>query len=107
MEQWIKAIFVPGLLAPTLITAAMAGPFEEGQAAYQRNDYAAALSYWQPLADQGDANAPVQGWRTYAFGLGVSEDRAKSIAWLECRKARDRSLPHGPVSRWSSRQDDA
>jgi hypothetical protein len=68
MEQWIKAIFVPGLLAPTLITAAMAGPFEEGQAAYQRNDYAAALSYWQPLADQGDANAP--SWRTVRLWLG-------------------------------------
>jgi hypothetical protein len=75
MEQWIKAIFVPGLLAPTLITAAMAGPFEEGQAAYQRNDYAAALSYWQPLADQGAPMPPVGA--LYAFGLGVPEGRGK------------------------------
>ena len=79
----IKAIFAAGLLALTLSTAAMAGPFEEGEAAYQRNDYAAALSYWQPLADQGDANAQFRVGALYAFGLGVPEDRAKSIAWLQ------------------------
>jgi hypothetical protein len=83
MKRWIKGLFAAGLLALTLFTAAMAGPFEEGEAAYQRNDYAAALSYWQPLADQGDANAQFRVGALYAFGLGVPEDRAKSIAWFQ------------------------
>jgi hypothetical protein len=42
-------------------------PFEEGEAAYHRNDYAAALSYWQPLPDQGDAQFRVGA--LYALGL--------------------------------------
>jgi hypothetical protein len=38
--------------------AAVAGPFEDGGAAYARGDYATAMRLWRPLADQGDALAP-------------------------------------------------
>jgi hypothetical protein len=38
--------------------AAVAGPFEDGSAAYARGDYATAMRLWRPLADQGDALAP-------------------------------------------------
>jgi TPR repeat protein len=37
--------------------AGTAGPLEDGLAAAQRGDWAAALHYWQPLADQGDPSA--------------------------------------------------
>ncbi|MDE1994494.1 MAG: sel1 repeat family protein, partial [Rhizobiaceae bacterium] len=30
---------------------------DDGQSAYDRGDYAAALAYWQPMARQGDATA--------------------------------------------------
>ncbi len=57
MKQRVKIIFAGGLLALTLFGAAAAGQFEDGQAAYQRQDYATALQVWRPLADHGDTNA--------------------------------------------------
>ena len=44
----------------------MAGPLEDGQAAYQKGDYAAALSHWRPLADQGNADAQAALGKMYA-----------------------------------------
>jgi uncharacterized protein len=35
----------------------LAGPLEEGEAAYDHKDYTAALGFLRPLADQGDADA--------------------------------------------------
>jgi hypothetical protein len=43
--------------ALALFGSAMAGPAEDGQAAYQRGDYAAAMRLWRPLAEQGNARA--------------------------------------------------
>ena len=37
--------------------AAYAGPFEDGEAAYNRGDYATALKLWRHLADQGKDDA--------------------------------------------------
>ena len=48
-----------------LAVPAIAGPFEDGFAAYQRGDYATAMQLWLPLADQGDAVAQ--------YNLGVLE----------------------------------
>ena len=35
----------------------MAGQFEDGGAAADTGDYATALQFWRPLADQGNASA--------------------------------------------------
>ena len=43
-------------LLVSLATPAWAD-FDEGLAAYQRGDYAAAFREWKPLAEQGFANA--------------------------------------------------
>jgi hypothetical protein len=42
-------------LTMTLVSAAVAGPFEDGLAAHDRGDYATALRLWRPLAEQGHA----------------------------------------------------
>jgi hypothetical protein len=42
MKQQITTLFASGVLALALFGGAMAGPFEDGRAAYQRGDYAAA-----------------------------------------------------------------
>jgi TPR repeat protein len=39
------------------LSPALAGPFEDGQAAFERGDYAAALQMWRRLAENGDAQA--------------------------------------------------
>ena len=79
----IKAFFGSGVLALALFGAAMAGPLEDGVAAYHRADWTTAMSYLRPLADQGNADAQFMVGVLYANGLGVPEDRAKSIAWFQ------------------------
>jgi hypothetical protein len=37
--------------------AVVAGPFEDGQAAFERGDFAIAYRLWRPLAEQGNAAA--------------------------------------------------
>ena len=58
---------------------------EEGQAAYDSGNYAAALSYWKPLADQGAAAAQYKLAGLYQFGLGVDRDSALAVTYI--RKA--------------------
>jgi TPR repeat protein len=79
-----KLILIRALLAAAialwLTTSAWAG-FDEGLAAYQRGDYAAALEQWQPLAGGGDARAQFNLGRLYAKGEGVSLDFAEAARW--------------------------
>ena len=39
------------------IAAAVAGPWEDGMAAYNRGDYMPAIKLFRPLAQQGNAKA--------------------------------------------------
>jgi TPR repeat protein len=67
--------------------AAVAGAMEDGQAAYDRKDFAAALQQWRPLADQGDAAAQADLGYMYETGTGVERSPADAIDWY--RKAAD------------------
>jgi hypothetical protein len=67
--------FTLGLTAP-----AWAG-FDEGEAAYQRGDYATAIREWRPLAKQGVADAQYNLGVMYGEGLGVPQDYAKAVGW--------------------------
>ena len=71
----MRADFTLGLTAP-----AWAG-FDEGVAAYQRGDYAAALSGWRPLGEQGHAEAQFKLGVMYANGQGVAPDIAEARKW--------------------------
>ena len=73
-----------------MASVADAGPFEDGEAAYQQHDYATALHVWQPLADQGDAKAQNNLGILYAHGQGVTQDYAEAVRWY--RKAADQGL---------------
>ena len=57
----MKAILRSVFLALTIMVAqtvpADAGPFEDGEAAYDRGDYVTALQHLRPLAGQGHAEA--------------------------------------------------
>jgi uncharacterized protein len=87
VKKRIKTILAGGLLALALFGTAMAGPLEDALAAYQRGDYATALSHWRPLADQGNAVAQNGLGRMYAQGQGVAQDYRQALIWL--RKAVD------------------
>jgi TPR repeat protein len=74
VKQRIKAFLAAGVLALALFGSAMAGPLEDGEAAYHRGDYAEAMRLLRPLAEQGDANAQSQLGAMYTFGDGVPHD---------------------------------
>lgn len=92
MKQQITALFASGVLALALIGTAIAGPFEDGQAAYRRDDYAEAVRLWGQLADQGNARAQFSIGRMYYIGQGVLRDNAKADAWY--RKAADQGFDY-------------
>jgi hypothetical protein len=49
--------------------------------AYNRGDYSTALKEWQPLAEQGDANAQYNLGKLYYHGWGVPQDYAQARDW--------------------------
>jgi hypothetical protein len=57
MNRTVKAAVAAVVLVVGFIGALAAGPLEDGVAPYQRGDFAAALTLWRPLADQGNADA--------------------------------------------------
>jgi TPR repeat protein len=65
----------------TISSGALAGPSEEGWAAYQRGDYATALKLWQPLAAQGNAFAQSNLGFMYDSGQGVKRDLGEAAKW--------------------------
>ena len=60
----------------------LAGPLEDGLAAYRRGDYATALSLLKPLAEQSDPLGQAQLGIMYAEGEGVAQDYVQAYMWL-------------------------
>ncbi len=87
MKQRTNILLVSGVLALALFGPAMAGPLQDGEAAYQRSDYTAALRILRPLADQENSDAQTYLGVMYRLGQGVPQDYAQAVAWL--RKAAD------------------
>ena len=73
--------------------SAKAGPFEDGTAAYKRNDYAGALGLWRPLAEAGNARAQNKLGTMYYAGQGVPQDHATAMSWH--RKAAEQGDAEG------------
>jgi uncharacterized protein len=61
--------------------AAWAGPFEDGLAAYQRADFAAAIKSYRVAAANGSAQAEMKLGAMYAVGLGVIRDEGEAFRW--------------------------
>jgi cell division septation protein DedD len=51
--------------------------------AWQKGDYASAISAWRPLAEAGDADAAFNLGQAYRLGRGVQIDLATAQNWLE------------------------
>ncbi|MEP4379046.1 MAG: tetratricopeptide repeat protein [Alphaproteobacteria bacterium] len=56
--------------------------FQTGVAAYERRDYATALSEWTPLADQGNADAQGRLGEMYRQGAGVRQNNKTAVFWF-------------------------
>ena len=64
-----------------LASAAAAGPLDDGMAAAQKGDYAAALTLLRPIAEQGDPDAEYTLGDMYDRGNGVPQDYKEAVKW--------------------------
>ena len=71
------------VLSICCLTTLVWADFETGMDAYQRGNYATALSEWRPLAEEGDAQAQLHLGVLYANGDGVPQNYANAHQWYE------------------------
>ena len=72
------------LLAAALASAeAEAQTVRAGIEAWQKTDYATAVSTWRPLAEKGDADASFNLGQAYRLGRGVPINLAAAQTWFE------------------------
>jgi hypothetical protein len=73
-----------------LVASALAGPFEDGVAAYDKGQPGAAFALWLPLAQQGHVAAQYNVADMYEKGTGVARDAAQAAHWyVEAAKGGD------------------
>ena len=81
----LRATLTISLMLVAMAGTAVAGPFDDATAAYQRGDYATAMLIFKPLADRGDAVAQYRVGLMYFHGEGASQDYGEAVKWF--RKA--------------------
>ena len=79
MRNFVRASVL--LLALVLSEPVLAGPLEDANAAYGKEDYATALRLFRPLADQGGASAQFMLGFMYDNGEGVPKDYVQAAKW--------------------------
>ena len=82
--RFTAIVFLALLLLPAV---AGAGALEGGRAAFDRQNYQTALRLFQPLADQGNAQAQLYIGEMYEKGDALKQDDAEALKWY--RKAAD------------------
>jgi TPR repeat protein len=70
------------VIAALLSGNAIAGALEDCAAAFDRQDYPAALQLCRPLAEQGDVRAQTSLGGMYYNGQGVQQDYAEATKWV-------------------------
>ena len=86
-----KQISIGGfLLAAQIIGSlgALAGPWEDGMAAYNRGDYVPAIEVFRTMAKQGNAKAQSVLGIMYRRGEGVSRSPVRAFLWFSRAAAR-------------------
>jgi TPR repeat protein len=66
----------------------VAGPWEDGMAAYSRGDYVPAIRLLRPLAEQGNAKAQNVLGVMYRKGEGVARSPARAFMWFSLAAVR-------------------
>jgi uncharacterized protein len=76
-----------GYAVPVIIWAlvysglSIAGPYDDGVAAFKHQDYANAMQLWRPIAEGGDARAQARMAEMYLSGMGVVRDLEQALFW--------------------------
>ena len=79
-----RTIVIGAVVAAQLlgVSAAFAGPWEDGMAAYNRGDYVPAIRVFRTLAEQGNAKAQNVLGVMFRRGEGVPKNPARAHMWL-------------------------
>lgn len=72
-----------GLLALFVSVSTLAGPFEDGLKAYDRERYSRALELLVEAGEAGEAEAQFIVGRMYLDGQGTEVDAEQAVVWLE------------------------
>jgi TPR repeat protein len=86
-----KPIVIGGLMVAAQIlgtSGALAGPWEDGMAAYNRGDYVPAIRLFRPLAEKGNPKAQSVLGVMYRRGQGVARNSAHAFVWFSLAAAR-------------------
>jgi hypothetical protein len=83
----LAAALIAGLAAP-----AFADPLMDGGNFYQEGDYAHALTAWQPLAAQGNAEAQNNLGLLYLDGKGVPRNLPEAVHYFQLSAAAGSAL---------------
>jgi TPR repeat protein len=82
MEGTLRKLVLAAVGAVALSAPALAQTtFDQGVAAYDRGDFAAALATFRSLAEQGDPIAQYNLGIMYDRGTGVLENDAEALKW--------------------------
>jgi len=80
-----KASFMGGAIVALFLSGApgaLAGPWEDGMAAYNRGDYVPAIRLFRPLAEAGNPKAQSVIGAMYRKGEGVAKSSARAFMWF-------------------------
>jgi TPR repeat protein len=81
MKPPFKKVIAAIILVLSLLAPSFAGPLEDADTAYRKDDYATALRLLRPLADQGHPIAQSLLGIMYLNGAGVAQDYAEAMKW--------------------------
>ncbi|MGO9445188.1 MAG: tetratricopeptide repeat protein [Thiobacillaceae bacterium] len=85
LTRLIRSMSVLVFLAAPPVTA---GQYEDGKAAFNREEFATALRILRPLADRGNPQAQALLGSMYALGEGVPKNYAAALTWYREAAAR-------------------
>lgn len=85
-----KRVMLATVFAHAAFCGAHAGPVEDADAAYARGDYATALRFYQPLAEDGFYGAQFVLGTMYQAGRGVPQNSIEAVQWY--RKAAEQGF---------------
>lgn len=76
VAAWLLAVSV------AFTSGALAGPWEDGMAAYNRGDYVLAIRLFRPLAEAGNPKAQSVIGAMYRKGQGVAKSSSRAFMWF-------------------------
>jgi TPR repeat protein len=79
VRGFLSALLV--VLALGIEQGAVAGPYEDAEAAYKRSDYSIAATLLRTLAEKGNVKAQYKLGIMYQLGYGVARDYQEAVQW--------------------------